>query len=173
MLKDVDDSLAWYWDEFWYTYIYFYICLYVFIYIIYIYIFVFFASTSNTSLWFHTVFGDFFLLKVGGNRNWFPILISKKWVVGKSQPRKNQPWEPWDLKSLVVTGDPKEPGEKNRSKPLCFGGPELILKEVEMIQNSTGYRILQTSHLSNEKRAPGWLGYIGDEILPRYIGIIS
>ena len=23
-----------------------------------------------------------------------------------------------------------------------------------------------------EKRAPGWLGYIGDEILPRYIGII-
>ena len=27
--------------------------------------------------------------------------------------------------------------------------------------------------LSNEKRAPGWLGYIGDEILPSYIGIIS
>ena len=27
--------------------------------------------------------------------------------------------------------------------------------------------------LSNEKRAPGWLCYIGDEILPSYIGIIS
>ena len=27
------------------------------------------------------------------------------------------------------------------------------------------------SHLSNEKKH-GWLGYIGDEILPRYIGII-
>ena len=26
--------------------------------------------------------------------------------------------------------------------------------------------------LSNEKRAPDWLGYIGDEILPRFIGII-
>ncbi len=29
-----------------------------------------------------------------------------------------------------------------------------------------------TAHLSNEKRAPGLLGYIGDEILPSYIGII-
>ena len=29
------------------------------------------------------------------------------------------------------------------------------------------------SQVSNEKRAPGWLGYIGDEILPSYIGIIS
>ena len=27
-------------------------------------------------------------------------------------------------------------------------------------------------YMGNEKRAPGWLGYIGDEILPRYIGII-
>ena len=26
-------------------------------------------------------------------------------------------------------------------------------------------------HLSHEKN-PGWLGYIGDEILPSYIGII-
>ncbi len=26
--------------------------------------------------------------------------------------------------------------------------------------------------VSNEKRAPGWLGYIGDEKLPSYIGII-
>ena len=26
--------------------------------------------------------------------------------------------------------------------------------------------------MSHEKRAPGWLGYIGDEILPSYIGII-
>ncbi len=28
------------------------------------------------------------------------------------------------------------------------------------------------NHLSNEKN-PGWLGYIGDEILPSYIGIIT
>ena len=28
------------------------------------------------------------------------------------------------------------------------------------------------SDLSNEKRALGWLGYIGDEQLPSYIGII-
>ena len=27
--------------------------------------------------------------------------------------------------------------------------------------------------MSNEKRAPGWLGYIGDEKLPSYIGIIT
>ena len=25
-------------------------------------------------------------------------------------------------------------------------------------------------HVSHEKRAPGWLGYIGDEKLPSYIG---
>ena len=28
------------------------------------------------------------------------------------------------------------------------------------------------SHLVDEKRALGWLGYIGDEILPSYIGIM-
>ena len=28
-----------------------------------------------------------------------------------------------------------------------------------------------SNHLSNEKNT-GWLGYIGDEILPSYIGII-
>ena len=28
-------------------------------------------------------------------------------------------------------------------------------------------------HVSNEKRALGWLGYIGDEILPSYIGILT
>ena len=28
-------------------------------------------------------------------------------------------------------------------------------------------------HVSNEKRAPGCLGYIGDEKLPSYIGIID
>ena len=28
------------------------------------------------------------------------------------------------------------------------------------------------SELSNEKRAPGWLGYIRDEILPSYIETI-
>ena len=32
--------------------------------------------------------------------------------------------------------------------------------------------IASPNQLSNEKN-PGWLGYIGDEILPRYIGIIS
>ena len=26
--------------------------------------------------------------------------------------------------------------------------------------------------MSHEKRAPGWLGFVGDEILPSYIGII-
>ena len=29
------------------------------------------------------------------------------------------------------------------------------------------------SHMSSEKKAPGYLGYIGDEILPNYIGIIQ
>ena len=29
------------------------------------------------------------------------------------------------------------------------------------------------SHKSNEKWAPGCLGYIGDDILPRFIGIIK
>ncbi len=28
-------------------------------------------------------------------------------------------------------------------------------------------------HLSNEKRAPGYLLYIGDEILPNYMGFIK
>ena len=27
--------------------------------------------------------------------------------------------------------------------------------------------------MSNEKRAPGWLGHIGDDELPNYIGIIT
>ena len=30
----------------------------------------------------------------------------------------------------------------------------------------------ETYDMSNEKRAPGWLGYIRDEILPNFIGII-
>ena len=33
-------------------------------------------------------------------------------------------------------------------------------------------RLNECEQLSHEKRAPGWLGYIGDEILPSYIGII-
>ena len=32
---------------------------------------------------------------------------------------------------------------------------------------------LMDVYLSNEKRAPGYLLYIGDEILPNYMGIIS
>ncbi len=28
-------------------------------------------------------------------------------------------------------------------------------------------------HVSNEKKAPGCLGYIGDEILPSYVGIMD
>ena len=27
--------------------------------------------------------------------------------------------------------------------------------------------------MSHEKRAPGWLGFVGDEILSSYIGIIT
>ena len=30
-----------------------------------------------------------------------------------------------------------------------------------------------SDHLSNEKRAPGCLGYTGDEILPSYVGILK
>ena len=30
----------------------------------------------------------------------------------------------------------------------------------------------QKFQMSNEKKDPGWLGYIGDEILPSYMGII-
>ena len=33
------------------------------------------------------------------------------------------------------------------------------------------WRVHHLGELSNEKN-PGWLGYIGDEILPNYIGII-
>ena len=29
----------------------------------------------------------------------------------------HQPWESWDLKSLVVTGDPKEPEPQEESQP--------------------------------------------------------
>ena len=29
-----------------------------------------------------------------------------------------------------------------------------------------------SKQMSHEKRAPGWFGYIGDDILPSYIGII-
>ena len=36
---------------------------------------------------------------------------------------------------------------------------------VSLLENN-----VQQGQLSNEKRAPGWLGYIGD-ILPSYIGI--
>ena len=31
------------------------------------------------------------------------------------------------------------------------------------------FPVLDRYKMSNEKRAPGWLGYIGDEILPCYI----
>ena len=31
----------------------------------------------------------------------------------------------------------------------------------------------EDEEVSNEKRAPGCFGYIGDEILPSYMGIIS
>ncbi len=34
-------------------------------------------------------------------------------------------------------------------------------------------QLFQEGHLSKEKRAPGWLFDIGDEILPNYMGIIS
>ena len=36
-----------------------------------------------------------------------------------------------------------------------------------------GSGVMESSARSNEKRAPGCLGYLGDEILPSYIGIIS
>ena len=32
--------------------------------------------------------------------------------------------------------------------------------------------VLDGSQMSSEKKKPGWLDYIGDEIPPRYIGII-
>ena len=35
---------------------------------------------------------------------------------------------------------------------------------------NTGCKRCQIDHLSHEKRAPGWLDYIGDDKLPSYIG---
>ena len=55
---------------------------------------------------------------------------------------------------------------------------ETVQKQVEVPQVSVGPEALGGrseiwgNFFSNEKRAPGWLGYIGDEILSRYIGII-
>ena len=42
-----------------------------------------------------------------------------------------------------------------------------IIRELEVGYYKVGY------HMSNEKRDPGCLGYIGDEQLPSYIGIIT
>ena len=44
--------------------------------------------------------------------------------------------------------------------------PQASPKTTQMIQEFLHKQV------SNEKRAPGWLDYIGDEILPSYIGII-
>ncbi len=41
-----------------------------------------------------------------------------------------------------------------------------------MMKFSNQYAKVELSQMSHEKRAPGWLGYIGDDILPSYIGII-
>ena len=51
---------------------------------------------------------------------------------------------------------------KGRVFPVFFGWNETwgISTKVQGVQ------------MSNEKRDLGWLGYIGDEILPSYIGII-
>ena len=43
-----------------------------------------------------------------------------------------------------------------------------ILELVEIRLSESG----ETFQLSNEKRAPGWLGKKGDEILPTYMGAI-
>lgn len=46
--------------------------------------------------------------------------------------------------------------------------------QVRTVKHQGGYRILKLkSYWSDEKRAPGWAWYTGDEILPNYMGIIS
>jgi len=56
-----------------------------------------------------------------------------------------------------------------------------LLKQIQAFKTVTALNLSSDldpnqHHLSNGKRAPGWLGYIGDEtgdeILPIYIGII-
>ncbi len=46
------------------------------------------------------------------------------------------------------------------------------LTKAEVLELCEKYPSAQEFHMSHEKRAPGWLGYIGDEILPSYIGTI-
>jgi len=43
---------------------------------------------------------------------------------------------------------------------------------MDFILGGWGISGMRTLH-EPQKRAPGWLGYIGDEILPTYMGIIS
>ena len=54
-----------------------------------------------------------------------------------------------------------------------LGSPPFISHEWPFVRGTTLLRALnnhgQINHLSNEKNL-GWLGYIGDEILPSYIG---
>ncbi len=42
----------------------------------------------------------------------------------------------------------------------------------DIVHDAIGSSSHPWSHMSNEQRAPGCLGYIGDEILPSYVGII-
>ena len=46
------------------------------------------------------------------------------------------------------------------------------LTKAEVLELCEKYPSAPEFHMSHEKRAPGWLGYIGDEILPSYIGTI-
>ena len=59
-------------------------------------------------------------------------------------------WDPWIwLKNLKTKISPENCWLEDVSFPKNPNGPEF--------------------RVSNEKRAPGWLAYIGDEILPNYI----
>ncbi len=61
-----------------------------------------------------------------------------------------------------------------KKAPPFFGGTAAYshqeLRRIMLELRFHGW-VVVVSHL-NEKRAPGWLRYIGDEILPSYMGII-
>ena len=50
--------------------------------------------------------------------------------------------------------------------------PKVALKKNMEWKNLTLEELARWVQMSNEKRAPGCLGFIGDEVLPSYMGII-
>ena len=66
----------------------------------------------------------------------------------------------------------KSPTRSITLSPIHIYLTYLLMQEGGEGPKTINIKVMVCKHMSNE-RNPGWLGYIGDDILPIYIGIIS